>query len=255
MTWKRYLPITIACIITGMLLSSALRAQTALENSEKASRNQTLIDIINSLEEETKVLEETIDSLRAQIEKIQNEEAPGQQGYVASLQDQIQQLKLRSGQTNVSGPGIIIVLDDNTAGAEAAKINNPEFYNPEDFIVHDKNLLYLISAIRGEAEAIAINNQRLAANSDIRCVGTVIMVNSSRLAPPYEIKAIGDPLRLEAAVLNSDEYVYLKSKEMPVTITKAEEISLPGLKGLGTISYTQPVKEEKKEEKQEEKGD
>ena len=39
------------------------------------------------LEAETKVLEETIDS--DQIENIQNKK-PGQQGYVVSLQDQIQ---------------------------------------------------------------------------------------------------------------------------------------------------------------------
>ncbi|MGI6686304.1 MAG: DUF881 domain-containing protein [Bacillota bacterium] len=254
-TWKKYLPITIACILTGLLLTSALRVQTAVEAESKPNKNQTLIDIINNLEEETKVLEETIDSLRDQIEKIQKQEAPGQQGYVTSLQNQIQQLKLRSGQTNVSGPGIVIVLDDNTAGAEAARINNPELYNPEDFIVHDKNLLYLISALRGKAEALAINNQRLAANSDIRCVGTVIMVNSSRLAPPYEIRAIGDPLLLEAAVLNSDEYIYLKSREMPITITKTDEISLPGMKGSHTINYTEAVKDEKQEEKKEKKGD
>ncbi|HHT64179.1 MAG: DUF881 domain-containing protein [Bacillota bacterium] len=246
--WKKYLPITIACLITGLLLTSALRAQTALDDEGKTNKNQTLIDIINNLEAETKVLEETIDSLRSQIENIQNKETPGQQGYVVSLQDQIQQLKLRSGQTNVSGPGIVIVLDDNVSGAETARINNPDLYNPEDFIVHDKSLLYLISAIRGKAEALAINDQRLVASSDIRCVGTVIMVNSSRLAPPYEIKAIGNPDLLEEAVLNSEEYYFLKSKDMPVTITKVEDISLPAYKGSTTINYTEAVKEEKKEE-------
>jgi uncharacterized protein YlxW (UPF0749 family) len=246
--WKKYLPITIACLITGLLLTSALRAQTALDDEGKTNKNQTLIDIINNLEAETKVLEETIDSLRSQIENIQNKETPRQQGYVVSLQDQIQQLKLRSGQTNVSGPGIVIVLDDNVSGAETARINNPDLYNPEDFIVHDKSLLYLISAIRGKAEALAINDQRLVASSDIRCVGTVIMVNSSRLAPPYEIKAIGNPDLLEEAVLNSEEYYFLKSKDMPVTITKVEDISLPAYKGSTTINYTEAVKEEKKEE-------
>ena len=109
--------------------------------------------------------------------------------------------------------------------------------------MHDKSLLYLVSALRGQAEAIGINNQRLVASSDIRCVGTVIMVNSTRLAPPYEIKAIGNPKLLEATVLNSDEYFFLKSKEMPVTITQMEEISLPALKGSNTANYAHPVKE------------
>ncbi|MEL7563897.1 MAG: DUF881 domain-containing protein [Dehalobacterium sp.] len=245
--WKKYIPITIACIITGLLLTTAFQSQTAaVKDDVKTSKNQTLIDIINNLESETNVLEETIDSLRKQIEEIQKQESPGQ-GFLVSLQDQIAQLKLRSGQTDVSGPGIIIELDDNVTGAEASKANNPEMYDPEYFIVHDKNLLFLVSALRGHAEAIAINNQRLVATSDIRCVGTVIMVNSSRLAPPFQIKAIGDPRLLEAAVLNSDEYLMLKSREMPFTITKAENISLPGFKGSNTINYAQPIKEGKGE--------
>lgn len=242
--WKKYIPITIACILTGVLLTTAFQTQTAVKDDVKTSNNKTLIDIINNLEAETNVLEETIDSLRKQIEDIQKQEAPGQ-GFLVSLQDQIKQLKLRSGHTDVSGPGIIIELDDNVAGAEAAKINNPDMYNPEYYIVHDKNLLYLVSALRGQSEAIAINNQRLVATSDIRCVGTVIMVNSSRLAPPFQIKAIGDPRLLEAAVLNSDEYLILESREMPFSITKAEDISLPGFKGSSTINYAQPIKDGK----------
>jgi len=245
--WKKYIPITIACILTGLLLTTAFQSQTAaIKGDTKTNNNKTLIDIINNLEAETNVLEETIDSLRKQIEEIQKQEAPGQ-GFLVSLQDQIKQLKLRAGQTDVSGPGIIIELDDNTAGAEAAKTNNPDMYNPEYYIVHDKNLLYLVGALKGQAEAIAINNQRLVATSDIRCVGTVIMVNSSRLAPPFQIKAIGDPRLLEAAVLNSDEYLILKSREMPFSITKAEDISLPGFKGSNTINYAQSIKEGKGE--------
>lgn len=253
--WRKFLPITIACILTGMLLSSAFRAQTALNAENKTNRNQTLIDIIDNLETETNELEENIDILKKEIEQLQQKEIPGQEGYVAGLQDQIQQLKLRSDQIAVAGPGILVLLDDNTTGAEAAKINNPEFYNPEDFIVHDKSLLYLVNALKGNAEAIAINNQRISYNSDIRCVGTVIMVNSSRLAPPYEIKAIGSPSVLEAAILNSDEYLFLKSKEIPLTITKTEKIDLPGIKGNYSVSYTEEVKEGEKSKKQKEKGD
>ncbi|ATW25252.1 DUF881 domain-containing protein [Candidatus Formimonas warabiya] len=239
--WKKYLPITIACILTGLLLASALRTQTAVQNTDKTSKNNTLIDIINNLESETKVLEETISSLRDQIEVIQKKDSS--EGILVSVQNQVQQLRLQAGHTSVSGPGIIVVLDDNTAGAEAAKTNSPDLYDPEDYIVHDKNLLYLVSALRGQAEAIAINSQRLVATSDIRCVGTVIMVNSSRLAPPYQIKVIGDPRLLEAAVLNSDEYIYLKGKDMPITITKTDNIELPDFKGSNTINFAQPLKD------------
>jgi len=246
--WRKYLSITAACVLTGLLFTVALRTQTAALDDEKVNKNKTLIDIINNLEAETKVLEDTIGTIRDQIDQVQKDQSP-EEGVLVSLQNQVSKLQLLAGQTEVSGPGIIIVLDDNTAGAEAAKINNPEFYDPEDFIVHDKNLLYLVSAVRGHAEAIAINSQRLVASSDIRCVGTVIMVNSSRLAPPYEIKVIGNPGVLEAAVLNSDEYIILKSKEMPVSITKMDNINLPAFKGSNTFNYAQPFKEEERGDK------
>ncbi|MGI6065244.1 MAG: DUF881 domain-containing protein [Bacillota bacterium] len=239
--WKKHIAITIACVLTGFLLTVALKTQTAT-SSENINKNQTLIDIIETLESDTQLLEDNIGTIQEQINAVQKQETSGQ-GIVTDLQNQVEKLKLRAGQTEVSGPGITIVLEDNAAGAEAVQKNNPELYNPEDFIVHDKSLLYLVSALRGQAEAIGINNQRLVASSDIRCVGTVIMVNSTRLAPPYEIKAIGNPKLLEATVLNSDEYFFLKSKEMPVTITQMEEISLPALKGSNTANYAHPVKE------------
>lgn len=239
---KKYAAITIACVLTGLLLTMALRTQTAIQNSEKNSKNKTLIDIINNLEEETQTLEETIGSIREEINSIQEKSAP-EEGALVSLQHKVQQLKLKAGQTDVYGPGITITLDDNTAGAEAAKVNKPEIYHPEDYIVHDKNLLYLVSAIRGLAEAAAINNQRLVTNSDIRCVGTVIMVNSTRLAPPYEIKVIGNPELLQAAVKNSDEYIYLKAKEMPVELVSSDTIKIPAYKGSNTFHFAQQVKE------------
>lgn len=244
MIWKKYLPITIACLLTGFLLSTALQNQSAGQEDPEIVQNKTLIDIIDNLEAETNILETSITDLRDEIEEIQKKEAPDRD-QIVQMQDKIDQLELYSGRSDVNGPGITIELDDNLAGAEAAKSKNPGLYNPEEFIVHDKNILYLVSALRGQAEAISVNNQRIVSTSDIRCVGTVIMVNSSRLAPPFEIKAIGDPDRLEAAVKNCEEYDYLKSKDMPFSLIKGEDVSISAYKGSNTVNFAQPVKVEK----------
>ena len=98
--------------------------------------------------------------------------------------------------------------------------------------------------LRREADAIAVNGQRLVATSDIRCVGTVIMVNSTRLAPPFEISAIGDPALLQATVENSDEYINIKIiRNMPVTIQTANKIVIPAYKGSNILKYAHPSKE------------
>jgi uncharacterized protein YlxW (UPF0749 family) len=148
------------------------------------------------------------------------------------LQKEIETLKLYAGLVPVSGSGITVVIDDNNAGAQAAKKSSPLTYRAEDYIIHDKNVLYLVNDLKNAgAEAIAINGLRLVTTSDIRCVGTVILVNSTRVAPPYEIQALGDPEVLEAALQQSLEYMFLKSRDFPIKITTAEELVLPAYNG------------------------
>ncbi|MGI6677729.1 MAG: DUF881 domain-containing protein [Dehalobacterium sp.] len=244
MNWNKFLPITITCLFTGFLFAMALQNQIVGQEDSDVTQNKTLIDIIDNLEVETNILEESIVNLREEIENIQKQASPDR-GMILQTQKQIDQLKIYTGLSDVTGPGIIIELDDNLAGAEVAKSNNSSVYNPEDFIVHDKNILYIVSALRGHAEAISVNNQRIVSTSDIRCVGTVIMVNSTRLAPPFQISAIGDPDRLEEAVKSCDEYTFLKSKEMPFSITKKEDITIPAFKGSNSVNFAKPVKVEK----------
>ena len=68
-------------------------------------------------------------------------------------------------------------------------------------MVHDSDLRSVVNELfSAGAEAIAINDQRLVANSSIRCVGPTVLVNSERLAPPYKIAAIGKPDVLQSAL-------------------------------------------------------
>ena len=119
---------------------------------------------------------------------------------------------------------------------------NPES-NPNNYIVHYESLLALVEEIkRAGAEAVSINEQRLITNSDIRCVGNVILVNTTRIAPPFEISAIGNPLLIEKYILNSSEYDFLLSSEIPVSyelFTDENVITVPSYKSDITFSYTQ----------------
>ena len=100
-------------------------------------------------------------------------------------------------------------------------------YFPEEYIVHAKDIRYLLNAVCPDIKAISINGRRLVDSSNITCVGTVIMIDSFRLAPPYEIIMIGDPDILEADLINSDRYIYLDFKEMPIKIEKLENLTCP----------------------------
>lgn len=226
--WHIYL--TLVCVISGMLLVSLVRTQQASKASAANNKTSTLISVIEQLEKDTLDLEQQIDDLRKKIDAAQQEQISGED-RLASLQEYMQKLKMQAGLIEVEGPGIIVILEDNTKGAEVAK-GDLSGYNPEKYIIHDKNLLYLVNDLKSAgAEAISVNNQRIVTTSNIRCVGTVILVNSTRMAPPYEIKAIGDPVQLEQGVLNGQEYPFLKRMDFPVKISQETNIVIPAYKG------------------------
>ncbi len=244
---KPKLLITIAALITGFLLMVSFRHYYNSAARAQKPHNQQLIAYIDNLEEEINSLEEEIIEAREKIDSIQKEQTEGE--YVlAGLNKSLESLKNKAGLTQVTGPGVVLTLDDNNKGAEIAKKNNPETYYPENYIIHSTDILYLINAVAKEAEAISVNNQRIVDISNIRCVGTVILVNSARLAPPYDIKIIGSPSGLELAITESYHYSVLASKEMPMKLIKVEEQTLPPFTGSYATEYTQIPKEEPGEE-------
>lgn len=217
-------------LLAGIAVSVWLRAWAINAQINAASENQNLIDIINQLEAETVELESSIEAIRTELAGQGVTDATDDE-YYARLQQELADSQFLSGQTAVTGSGIIITLNDNTAGAEAAKQTDPMNYFPENYIIHDSNLRYLLNDIAYLADAVSINGQRIVDTSDIRCVGTVIMVNSTRIAPPYEISLIGSQALLEGALQDSSQYIYLHNKNMPISVSRSDQITIPAYTG------------------------
>ncbi|MGI9953232.1 DUF881 domain-containing protein [Moorellaceae bacterium AZ2] len=234
-----YASLVFICFLSGLLVSWQFRSNMA--NSEQIKKDTSLIDIIKALDEENTSLQNRIGSLRQELEETQKQHTQ-YQGQLKEIQEQIEELKVLAGLVPLSGPGIVVTLDDNNAGAQLAKTGSPATYNPEDYIIHDRHILYLVNELKAAgAEGIAINGERLITGSHIRCVGTVILVNSTRLAPPYEIQAVGNPDRLEAAALRAPEFVDLKNRDFPVKVVKVPDLVLPAYKGGLPSDYMRPV--------------
>lgn len=232
---KWILPITIICIISGLLLSLQFKAQASLINNPISERNEALVGLINNLETEIAQYQENINNLRDELEKIENSNTTGQ-AEIEVLQQKLQRAKLHAGLLPLKGRGIKVVIDDNQAGLRAAPNDDPNRY-----IIHYENILNIITELKlGRAEAISINGQRLVTPSEIRCVGNVILVNTTRLAPPFEISAIGNPEILEEILLFG-EYDLLKSSGFPVSYTKHDNVNpveIPAYTGTYQFKYT-----------------
>ncbi len=242
--------LTILAFCSGLLLVSIINTNQANQSDAATNPNADLIEIINRIETETAFLEETVESRREQIEKTQELQLHGVD-QLSDLQGELTWLKRRTGLTQVMGPGVTVILDDNEAGAATAKAAEPYTFDPGNYIIHDKDLLYLVNDLKnGEAEAISINNQRIISVSDIRCVGTVILVNSTRLAPPYEVRAIGNQEKLEQAVKEGQIYPWLKAREFPIKFTIEDSLQLPSYKGSFQTSHLQLTKEAEETDEQ-----
>ncbi|NPV30358.1 MAG: DUF881 domain-containing protein [Firmicutes bacterium] len=241
---KWQLPLTLVFLISGILLVSVLRSLAASNQTPWRQKNENLVAMIQTQERIIKRLEAEIEEKRASLARSQEALAAGE-AELQNLQNKLRELKVQAGLVEVEGPGIVVFLDDNRKGAEAAQAKNPGQFQAEDFLIHDKHILYIINELRvGGAEAISVNDQRIVTSSDIRCVGPMILVNTTRLAPPYVVKAIGNPDSL-ARVLEApeSEYNILKMAGFPVNLEKHPNIVIPPYKGSYQFTFTQPKEE------------
>lgn len=233
---KNILMLTALALVLGFFIVGVANAQRVQEKAAD-QENQRLIAYIEEMEAESLLLQQRIQETREQIDAIQTSQAEGE-SLLANLNQRLSQLSQAAGMTQLTGPGIIITLDDNKVGAELAQKNNPATYNAENFIVHDKDILYLVRAMAGHAEALSINGIRIVDTTSIRCMGSVVMVNSARLAPPYEIHAIGNPQKLAEAVQHSGRYHRLQYMSIPISITSSDEIHMPAYSGSLSPNYS-----------------
>ncbi|MHB1128256.1 MAG: DUF881 domain-containing protein [Bacillota bacterium] len=241
--WQLY--VALVCIFLGAMVTLQLKAQASQRTSTAETKNASLIETIENLDHETAVYEDQIGQLRDSIDSYQEQHTSGQ-NPIKALQEEYSRMKLLGGLEEVQGPGIVITLDDNEAGALAAKKTNPDTYKADNFLIHDKDVLYMVNELKvAGAEALSVNNLRIYNYSEIRCVGPVILVNTTRLAPPFEIKAIGNPAKLEQAVLDGELFPSLKSRDFPVKLSAETEIIVPAFKGSYRAKYAQIVQESK----------
>lgn len=96
---------------------------------------------------------------------------------------EIAKIKQYAGLVPLSGPGVEMSVETLSGQAVSGTV----------YSITDEDLLKIVNDLRDAgAEAIAINDQRLLATSEIRLAGNHINVNAIPLSPPYLIAAIGN---------------------------------------------------------------
>lgn len=152
----------------------------------------------------------------------------------------LRELALVTGSATVTGPGLVVTLDNapdtNAAGNNSDPRNSAR---SQDGVVRARDLQIVANSLwMAGAEAIMINGQRLTATSAIRFAGEAILVNYRPLVPPYAVTAIGDPASLPPRFAQGPGGTYVSTLKgsfgIRVETRTNESVTLPGLAGIQT---------------------
>ncbi len=221
--------ISLVCFILGIMLAVQFRTTQDIRSSVQYQRTEDLTQRLMQVEKERNVLENQVRDLR---------QTSG--GNLAA--SDLESLKMGAGLIPLQGTGVIVTMDDTKP------TSSPSSKNPNLYLIKDEDILKILNELRAAgSEAIAINNQRLIASSEVRTAGPFISINNMNFAAPFEIKAIGDPITLENALkIRGGVIETLQFWGIQVVVKQQDVVQIPAFKGAFRFQYAQPVQKGEK---------
>lgn len=213
--------VTTTLLVAGLLVGIAVLTD-ARQAPQAAGERKALIGQVKTNEAENQRLREQLAAVRSEVDALRARAI----GPDPSASAGATQLGATSGSTRVTGPGVVVTVDDSTT------------LTGTDAQVLDQDLRQLVNGLwAARAEAISINGHRLTSRTAIRGAGAAITVDYSSLTRPYRVEAIGDPRALVAqfqATTGGQWWAYLKQNYgMRYDIASVDSLTLepdPGLR-------------------------
>ncbi|MHB8157663.1 MAG: DUF881 domain-containing protein, partial [Desulfocucumaceae bacterium] len=135
-----YFSITIISMILGVMLAIQFRTNRYIEQSVTADRAQEVVAEMSLLDKDKQKLDKEIYDLSYKLEQARK----GQSQAQAAIVDEMRKAKMVAGLTAVTGPGIEVELDNQSAAS--------------GIYVRDEYLLKIANELKGAgAEAISVN--------------------------------------------------------------------------------------------------
>lgn len=187
---QRVLVAAVALGLAGFVLALGISARVLNDPVVNEQREALAVRIVaadalnGALSDEVEALRREVAAARADNLKVTLEGA--------LLTQRIADLELVTGYAPVQGPGAVVLLADAAVEQGAPGEQQVEVEDVERVL--DSDIQRAVNGLwSAGAEAIAINGQRLTAQSAIRSAAGAILVNYRPLKPPYEVAAIGPP--------------------------------------------------------------
>jgi uncharacterized protein YlxW (UPF0749 family) len=208
----------VAAAVVGAfgLLVTVAAVQTSQGSGVADANRESLLRQIDQRREQSAELQGRIVRLRelnVGLQDLLDETADAEQSASARLE----RLAAQAGYGAVSGPGVVITVDDAPSG---------EPVRAEDLALLTNGLW------EAGAEAIAINGRRVASRSALSNSGAAInLTGGPPLSPPYVVSAIGDNKTLQADLLDTSTGLAFSNGAdalgFPVTTKDVDDLDLP----------------------------
>lgn len=220
------LSISLVCVVLGFMLAVQFRTTQDIGSSLQLQRAEDLTQRLMRIEKERNTLEKQVYELR-------------QTAAAGTALKDIENIKMGAGVLPLQGAGILVTVDDTKPTVSSGS------KNPNLFSIRDEDILKILNELRAAgAEAIAINNQRLIASTEIRTAGQFISINNTSFAAPFEIKAIGDPATLETSLkMRGGVIETLQFWGIQVAVKQQDNLQIPAFKGTFRFNNAKPIKD------------
>lgn len=228
--------ILLLSLVLGIMMTIQIKtAQTSTGGVVSSQKARQLSAELKRLKDKRENLQEELGILENKIKAYEESQASSST-VTKNLKEDIQRYKILAGYTDVTGPGIEVVIDASQPGQDEQMLT----YNYE-------MLLSLINKLNAAgAEAIAVNDERIVASTEIHLsadAGDNIVINDKPVKAPYYIKAIGNADTLEAA-LNMRYGIVWEIRQytgLKVDVKKVDMVEISRYGNKIEFKYAQPV--------------
>lgn len=236
--------VAMALLIGALLATSALSLRAPETSAIKVKAY--LVSRIEAMRAQVETQTRLITTVRSEIDTAQAA-ALSQQSQTVLAAD-LARLEIAAGTVPVTGPGLVLTLDDAAAAADPkSPSGNPRTSTEIDQgKVQARDLQIIVNGLwQAGAEAISVNGHRLTSRAAIRFAGAAILVDYRPLTRPYVITAIGGRGSLSVEFAGTDGGSYLQSLKLNYkirgNITERDSVVVPGEPAL-SLEQAQPVK-------------
>lgn len=229
--------IGIVCFLLTMIIFMQFKVvqekeETNIDTMQEAELRQELANWKSKFEdakEKTDEISLTLDSYK--------EESWAEGKTKETLEQELENLEMALGKTDVEGQGVIITLTEKSEN----ELSEDEVIEP---IVAD-DLIYIINYLKDAgAEAISINDERIVNTTDIVDIGNSIKINSKYLRTNnYLIKAIGNSSYLEGSIFGKGGYAeQLGTTGIKAEVQKNNKVQISKYNGDLDVKYMEEAK-------------